>query len=252
MNLNPVKLHLCLPFLVTSFHILEQVTDACECLFAAGQDLIRRQDETIVASVPELRSKCIVALDDVGDIVDAAATGLVNCCANRAIIEAGSVNRVDGGDGTLGQGLILVVVGRQGTAGVAICYDDLLDCLPLITDSVLTRHEKLRIRVVINVQLKTLRIFNALEEAGQGFRLRSIAGAAATEVIGARVRRRTGATPFVRPVTVDIMAKAAAAGCGLAILAPHPVCRLGVFETYFYLAYVDEDKQARGLTYRLH
>lgn len=94
----------------------------------------------------------------------------------------------------------------------------------------LTSHEKLRVRVVVDVQLQPLGALDLLEEVGQRLGLRRVAGRRATEVLRARVSRGAGTLPLVRPVAVDVVAEAAGARRGLAILAPHAVARLRVLE----------------------
>ena len=95
----------------------------------------------------------------------------------------------------------------------------------------LTRHEELRVGVVVNVQLQTLRVLGLLQKGGEGLGLGGVAGADAAKVVGAGVGRgATGDVPLVRPVAVDVVAEAVAARGGLAVLAPHAVGRLRVLE----------------------
>lgn len=101
-------------------HVGKQVAEASEGLLTTGADLLRGQDEAVTAGVAELRGESVVALDDVGDVVDTAAGGLVDGAADGAVVEAQAVNVADGVDSALGKGLVLVVLVRESLARVSI------------------------------------------------------------------------------------------------------------------------------------
>lgn len=103
-------------------HILEEILDSGKRLLATGDYLFRRQHESILARVPQLSSKRVVALDDVGHEVDTAPASLVNRLANRARVEPDLMHGEDGVDGSPGQRLDLGVIGCLGVARVPVCY----------------------------------------------------------------------------------------------------------------------------------
>jgi hypothetical protein len=87
------------------FHILKKVCHSSECLFAARDNLLRWQYESVLAGISQLRSEGVICLDNVCNIVNAAATGLVNCRADWTIVKLDLMNRVDCVNGALGKSL---------------------------------------------------------------------------------------------------------------------------------------------------
>lgn len=83
----------------------------------------------------------------------------------------------------------------------------------------------------VNVQLESLSVLDVLDELRKSLGLGRVALALSFEILGAGVGGSALAVPFVRPVAVDVVPEAIAPPCGLAVLAPHAVGRLGIFET---------------------
>lgn len=121
---------------------------------------------------------------------------------------------LDSGDGALGERLQLGILGGDGGARVAV-----------------GGHEELRVGVEVDEELQALRGLGLGQPGGEGSGLGGVAGRGALEVLGAGVGGgAAGDGPLVGPVAVDVVAEAAAAGGGLAVLAPQAVGGLGVDE----------------------
>lgn len=101
-------------------HVLEQIHDTSKILLATGDDLVWRQDKAVSTCVTELHGENVVTFDYIIDIVDTASSSLVDGRADRAVVEAHTVDVVDGVDGAFGKGLEFTVVGGNSTAGVAV------------------------------------------------------------------------------------------------------------------------------------
>lgn len=202
-----------------SLHVPEQVLDALVRLLAGGQDLGRRQDEPVAAGVTELHGEDVVCLGHIIDVVHAGAGRRVNGRAYGPIGVLRAVQRGDGLGGTAGQRLQLVVVGGGGGAAVPV-----------------RRHEQLRVRVPVDVELDALRALDRVDLVPKRLVLRGVASSKALEVLSAGVCRGTaGDVPLVGPVAVDVVTKAAAARGRLPVLAPQAV-GLRVDETCDILA----------------
>ena len=106
--------------LCTLFHVLEEVLDTSERLLTAGNNLVRRENESVATRITKLNSVAVVSLDDIVGPVDARPRGLVDGAADGSVIEAGSVDGADGIDGTLGKGNKLIVLVRKGVTRVAV------------------------------------------------------------------------------------------------------------------------------------
>lgn len=102
------------------FHVLEEVLDTSKRLLTAGNDLVRRKNESVSTSITELNSVAVVGLDDIVGPVNTRSGSLVDGAADRSVVKAGSVNRADGVDGTPGKGNELVVLGGQSVASVTV------------------------------------------------------------------------------------------------------------------------------------
>jgi len=103
-------------------HVLQQVPHTSIRLLASGHDLRRRQDKAVVAPVAQLGSENVVSTDNIVGIVDTAAGGLIDRGADRARLEAGTVDFLNGGRGALRKRLQLLVVGGDLRAGVSISW----------------------------------------------------------------------------------------------------------------------------------
>lgn len=91
-------------------------------------------------------------------------------------------------------------------------------------ECILTSHDDLRVGVVIDVQFQTLCVLDLLKETRERLSFGSIAGAPPTEVLSTGVVGRAAANiPFVRPITVDVVAQTATTRGRLAVFAPHAV-----------------------------
>lgn len=102
------------------FHVLEEVLDTSESLLAAGKNLVGRKNKSVATSITELNSVAVVSLDDIVGPVNARSWSLVDGAADRTVVEAGSVDRADSVDSTLGKGNELVVLGRESVASVSV------------------------------------------------------------------------------------------------------------------------------------
>lgn len=83
----------------------------------------------------------------------------------------------------------------------------------------------------VNVQLESLILLDAPDELRKSLGLGRITLALSFEILGAGVGGSALAVPFVPPVAVDVVPEAIASLCRLAVLAPHAVGCLGIFET---------------------
>lgn len=190
-----------------SLHVPEQVLDALVRLLASGKDLACRQDEPVAAGVTKLHGEDVVCLGHVLDIVHAGAGRWVNGRADGAIGVLRAVERGYSLRSTARQRLQLVVVGGSGGAAVPI-----------------RRHEQLRVRVPVDVELDALLGLDRVDLVPQRLVLRGVAGSSALEVLSARVRRGTACdVPLVGPVAVDVVTETAAARGRLPVLAPQAV-----------------------------
>jgi hypothetical protein len=94
-----------------------------------------------------------------------------------------------------------------------------------------TRHEILRVRVVIDKKLQALETFQLNQERRQALDLRRVGRRGSLVVLGTGVSRRAARNgPHVRPVTVEVAADAVGPWCSLPVLAPQPVRGLRVYE----------------------
>ena len=85
----------------------------------------------------------------------------------------------------------------------------------------LTRHEKLRVGVVVNVELETLSRLDLLDVGREGLELNRIASSGTFVVFGTRIGRGAPRNiPLVGPVPVDVATDARAARVGLTVLSP--------------------------------
>jgi hypothetical protein len=92
------------------FEPSNQSLDTRPRLFSTGHDLASRQHEAAVSSIPKLSSEDVLAADDVLDVVDAGAGGLVDGAADGAVVEGGAVDFLEGVNEGGGEGLEFVVV----------------------------------------------------------------------------------------------------------------------------------------------
>lgn len=79
-----------------------------------------RQDESVSAGISELQSEGVISTRNIERVVDGGAGGLVDGGADGAVVEGGAVDGLDGGDGALGESLVLGILGGDGGAGVAV------------------------------------------------------------------------------------------------------------------------------------
>lgn len=86
----------------TLLHVLQQILDPRKGLLSRRQNLLRRQDESVLALVPQLRREHVIGADHIRHIIDAAAAGLVNGRTDGPVLELDLVDRVDGANGALG------------------------------------------------------------------------------------------------------------------------------------------------------
>lgn len=182
---------------------------------AAGEDLVRWQHKTIPSGISEFYSERIIRLGNICNVVNAITSSLVYGTANRSWGELCAKQCSNRVRGATGQRLVFVIVSGKGTAGIAV-----------------RGHEELRVRVPVNVQLQPLGGLDGGKLGNQALGLWSVTGSLSLEVLCARVGRGTaGDGPLVWPVAVDVVAQTAAAGGGLAILAPQAIGGLSVEET---------------------
>lgn len=104
----------------SALHVGQEVLESSPCLLTTRQDLVGREDETVVTSIPQLNSHAVCSLGTLVSIVNTVAADLVDSVANWATGESGSVNGLDSGDSAIGERCILGVVGDGGGAGVAV------------------------------------------------------------------------------------------------------------------------------------
>ena len=82
----------------------------------------------------------------------------------------------------------------------------------------------LSVRVDVEVQTYTTRVFQRLNLGDKATVLRSISGSLALVGFGARVGTRTiGKLPLVGPITIDVSTDAATPTDGLTVLAPETI-----------------------------
>jgi len=82
-------------------HVLKQVRQSCPHLFAAGYDLGRGQDETIVSCVAQLNRHRVLDLGIFVGVVDRSSRDLVDGGANRTLCESCAMDSFDSSDCTL-------------------------------------------------------------------------------------------------------------------------------------------------------
>jgi hypothetical protein len=107
---------------VSLFHVDQERPQAGICLFSTREDLVRRQDETIIAGIPQLGREGIVRPDDVVDVVDAVPGRWVDRAADGPVLEGHTMHGLDGVNGAFGQSLQLIVLGGNSGARVAISW----------------------------------------------------------------------------------------------------------------------------------
>ena len=107
------------------FHLFESANQSLNTgpgLLSTGHDLLSRQDEAAVSGIPKLSGEDVLATDDILDVVDTGAGGLVDGVADGAEFVGSAVDFLQGVDEGGGEGLEFVVVIGEGFAGVAVCY----------------------------------------------------------------------------------------------------------------------------------
>lgn len=197
-------------------HGSKQVLHALPLLNGAGQNLRSSQDESAAGRTggPQLNGPRQLSLGYIGEVVSAAAGGLVQSRARRSVGELGVVALGDFVGQALGEGRLARVVACASGAVKSVREEDVLaEAVP------------------VDVELDTLAVLESLGEGDESLVLGGVAGREALVGLAALVGRgAAGELPLVRPVAVDVGAYARRAGAGLAVLAPETIVGLGVDE----------------------
>ena len=168
-NTAPPILHL---------HVLQHVAQARPHLLSTWLNLRSRQDESIVARVPQFDSHAVRGLRILVCIVHTVAADLVDRIADRSTFKDGAVHSFHSSDGAISQRLVLR--GSRESAGASVAV---------------RVHPELGVRVDVHVQLNTLSSSYAVELGSESFGLDTVTGRGSLVVFSAR--RGTGTLALV-------------------------------------------------------
>ena len=204
-----------LPLALPLGHVLQEVSKTCPHLLRAGQNLVRRQDESVCTGITELDGHRVLCLSVLERVIYAVATNLVDGVADRTASESRAMDSLDSSNCALSEAGVGRRVGQSARASVAVGV-----------------HPQLRVGVNIHVELNTLACSKAIELSLQCLRLDTVTSRRTLVVFvtGRRAGALSLAPGLVRPVPVDVATDAARRGGGLPVLSPKTVAVLGEVE----------------------